>query len=111
MVLLTTAAQLAETVLIRSVVYTAELGVRVLYWAGSSTLRYIWPGAPPEPTEVERMQESIRRLEAQVVALEERNNGECIHNDAVHQETQESVQGEECEQAQSLPQGQRMQGC
>jgi len=102
MVLLTTAAQLAETVLVRSVVYTAELGVRVLYWAGSSTLRYIWPGAPPEPTEVERMQESIRKLEAQVVALEERNNVACTHNDAGQHKTQESVQGEECEKAESL---------
>lgn len=97
MVLLTTAAQLAETVLIRGVVYTAELGVRALYWAGSSTLRYIWPGAPPEPTEVERMRESIRKLEAQVVALEERNNRECTHSDACHQETQEPMQGKERE--------------
>ena len=103
MVLLTAGAQLVETVLVRGVIYTAELGIRALYWAGSTTVGYLWPGPPPEPTDVEQMQESIRRLEAQVVALEERNNVVCTHNDADRCETQESVQGEECEQAESLP--------
>ena len=97
MVLLTAGAQLVETVLVRGVIYTAELGIRALYWAGSTTAGYLWPAPPPGPTDVEQMQESIRRLEAQVIALEERNNVGCIHNDASHCETQESVPGKERE--------------
>ena len=102
MVLLTAGAQLVETVLVRGVIYTAELGIRALYWAGSTTVGYLWPAPPPGPTEVEKMQESIRRLEAQVIALEERNNVGCTQNNASRRETQESVQREECEQAEPL---------
>ena len=98
MVLLTVGAQLVETVLVRGVLYTAEASARVLYWAGSATLGYIWPAPPPQPTEVERMQESIRRLEAQILVLEERNNVVSVHDHACDQETKESMPGEEREE-------------
>lgn len=103
MVLLTVGAQLVETVLVRGVLYTAEAGARILYWAGSATLGYLWPTPPPKPTELERMQESIQRLEAQILVLENRNNIGSVHEDARNQEKQESMLGEEREEPQQMP--------
>lgn len=115
--LLTVGAQLVETVVVRGVVYAAELGARTLYWVGSTTIGYLWPGPPPEPSDVERMRESIRKLESQVVALEEResalesrNNVEYVHDDASNQEAQEPLPGEERQEPQQVPQDQRLQG-
>ena len=113
--LLTVGAQLVETVVVRGVVYAAELGAHALYWVGSTTAGYLWPAPPPGPSDVERMQESIRKLEAQVIALEEResalesrNNVERVHNNAGNQEAQEPLPGEEREEPQQVSQAQRL---
>ncbi len=110
MVLLTVGAQLVETVLVRGVVYTAEVGARILYWAGSATLGYLWPDPPPEPTEVERMQESIRSLEAQVVALREQKALDNSHRHACEQGTEERMAGQERERPEPLQEDQGVQG-
>ena len=69
MVLLTLGAQLIETVLVRGVIYTAELGGHAVWWIGTTAAAYVWP-REPELTKEERMAESIRKLQAQVAALE-----------------------------------------
>jgi hypothetical protein len=71
MVLLTLGAQAVETVVVRGVVYTVELGARLIYWVGSTAIGYLWP-AEPKKTEVELLGESIRELQSQVAVLEER---------------------------------------
>ena len=102
MVLLTVGAQLVETVIVRGVLFTAEAGVRVLYWAGSTAVGLLWPAAPQAPTEVERMRESIQRLEEQVASLIETNNIANVHADAGSENPQELVSGEKRKQAEQV---------
>ena len=120
MVLLSLGAQLVETVLIRGTIYTVELGGRAIWWIGSTAIGYVWP-ATPEPTAEERMAESIRRLQAQVIVLEERESRleahysiASVHGDAPILEeapsSQEPVPGQECEEPQPLQEGERVQG-
>ena len=69
MVLLSLGAQLIETVLVRGVIYTAELGGKVIWWAGSGALNYIWPSTGAEKRTPD-LEEQIRVLQEKVVVLE-----------------------------------------
>ena len=72
MVLLSLGAQLIESALVRGVIYTAELGGKVIWWVGSGAFRYIWP-PEVEEDEVEVLAERIRVLHERVMLLEDRD--------------------------------------
>ena len=70
MVLLSLGAQLIETVVVRGMIYTVELGGRVVWWLGRGALEYIWP-PDVEESEVEELAMRIRALQERVNQLEE----------------------------------------
>ena len=74
---LTIGAQVIETVLVRSVVLTAELGAKAVWWLGGTALSYVWPSEPTKEEEaitaasVRMLQEKVAELEKREKRLEE----------------------------------------
>lgn len=70
---LTIGAQVIETVLVRSVVLTAELGAKAVWWLGGTALNYMWPSeSTKEDEEAAITATSVRMLQEKVAELEKR---------------------------------------
>ena len=67
--ILSLAAQAAETVIVRVGFVAIEAVAKSLVWVGTAGYNYMWPPPPAPPTEVESLREEVAELQSCVETL------------------------------------------